>query len=945
MACSASILDGRLRDLVLRAADGWLPGVALLITTRFRLFDPLAERCALYREIGIDQLQPPAALALLGARGVTRTTDAQLLALAEESGFHALTLDLLGGYVAAFCDGDPVRLPPLAEVKVPDEAAADDPRLAAVKEQERKFSRLAQRYREALAASDPAALALMERVCLFRLGVNADMLAAIFTGVGKENISGAALAVLNREQVGKKLRRLAQMRLLDENRPPSTPNSKSTQPMPNYTVHPAVRDGFLHGLDGDAARQGHEAAREGLITSLGGLPGSGSNPSDPAALDLLEEIVYHTLGAGHLQEAWEIYWNRIGGSNNLLWRLGAFERGERICRAFVGGRLPERSPASDRSSSEFGSEASRSIGSLADLDQARCINDLALFLEHLGHLAASGWCYEQALALIQGDAGLQYASIVNQHLAEVWSLVGNLTRALKAADEALRLAKCANEAWEWCDAYARRARARALRGETDAALADFRDALDWQHEADRHDDRPLYSNRGIWLTLLLADLRRNEEAIRLTQENDRTCAEIAGSNHMYTPHCRLALADLARNRGELDKARMLQEQAYEWAVAHDAREVLCWATLVRARIALTKVSCFHHETRARQGIQESGVSKEGHARVLEEARSDLDEGLHLARDCGYGIYHIDLMLERARLHLLRGEPQPAMDDLRVALDDGLEPPLDSGFPTLLAATDPECGYAWGIAEGRHLRAQAFLLQATQTLGRPDFAPANFTALPAEVRSLIESARDELKECRELRKRIQDPKMRDTEQVLKDLKGGLLTLFPLATSEPTDGRQNNENKDAMPTTKRDTIFVSYSHKDKKLFEEFKTMLAPALQTGAVDLWDDTKIRPGAKWKDEIQAAIDSARVVVLLVSQNFLASDFIAKHELPPLLKAAQDEGVTVFWVYFSSCLFEQTEIAAYQAAHDVSRPLDRLGKPQRQAALSEICAKLVRLAR
>ena len=55
------LLDGRLRDLILRAADGWLPGVALLITTRFRLFDPLAQRSALYCQIDIDQLPPPAA--------------------------------------------------------------------------------------------------------------------------------------------------------------------------------------------------------------------------------------------------------------------------------------------------------------------------------------------------------------------------------------------------------------------------------------------------------------------------------------------------------------------------------------------------------------------------------------------------------------------------------------------------------------------------------------------------------------------------------------------------------------------------------------------------------------------------------------------------------------------------------------------------------------------
>jgi hypothetical protein len=141
-----------------------------------------------------------------------------------------------------------------------------------------------------------------------------------------------------------------------------------------------------------------------------------------------------------------------------------------------------------------------------------------------------------------------------------------------------------------------------------------------------------------------------------------------------------------------------------------------------------------------------------------------------------------------------------------------------------------------------------------------------------------------------------------------------------------------------------IFVSYSHHDRKLFEEFKIMLAPAIQRGVVDLWDDTKITPGTKWKEEIQKALASASTAVLLVSPNFLASHFIAENELPPLLKAAQEEGVTIFWIYLRSCLFEQTEIASYQAAHDTSRPLDGLTKSQRQAVLSEVCAKLIQAA-
>src|SRR4030095_9972789 len=71
------ILDGRLRDFLLRAADDWLPQVSLAITSRFRLYDPLAQRTWYYRQIGIEKLQSPAAVQLLRDRGV-RGTDEQL---------------------------------------------------------------------------------------------------------------------------------------------------------------------------------------------------------------------------------------------------------------------------------------------------------------------------------------------------------------------------------------------------------------------------------------------------------------------------------------------------------------------------------------------------------------------------------------------------------------------------------------------------------------------------------------------------------------------------------------------------------------------------------------------------------------------------------------------------------------------------------------------------
>ena len=150
---------------------------------------------------------------------------------------------------------------------------------------------------------------------------------------------------------------------------------------------------------------------------------------------------------------------------------------------------------------------------------------------------------------------------------------------------------------------------------------------------------------------------------------------------------------------------------------------------------------------------------------------------------------------------------------------------------------------------------------------------------------------------------------------------------------------------MAEARRDKIFISYSHKDATALEELTSMLAPGIRAGSVDVWVDTKIAVGAKWKEAIAEALASAKVAVLLVSRHFLASEFIAKYELPNLLAAAEKEGVTVFWIYVSSCLYEQTEIVNYQAAHDISKPLNRLDDGAREAVLSEICAKLIRTAK
>jgi TIR domain-containing protein len=137
-----------------------------------------------------------------------------------------------------------------------------------------------------------------------------------------------------------------------------------------------------------------------------------------------------------------------------------------------------------------------------------------------------------------------------------------------------------------------------------------------------------------------------------------------------------------------------------------------------------------------------------------------------------------------------------------------------------------------------------------------------------------------------------------------------------------------------------VFISYSHDDKEWLDRLQKTLKPLLRNKTITSWDDTKIRVGAKWKDDIEKALTEAKAAVLLVSQNFLASDFIASEEVPELLKSASTKGLKIIWVPISDCLWQETEIANYQAAYSPESPLDSLETWQVNRALVEICRKI-----
>ena len=98
-----------------------------------------------------------------------------------------------------------------------------------------------------------------------------------------------------------------------------------------------------------------------------------------------------------------------------------------------------------------------------------------------------------------------------------------------------------------------------------------------------------------------------------------------------------------------------------------------------------------------------------------------------------------------------------------------------------------------------------------------------------------------------------------------------------------------------------LFISYSHKDDALRAELDKHLALLRREGAIELWSDHRILPGSEFDKEISQALEAAEIILLLVSADFLASDYCFGIEMRRALERHNSGDAVVVPVILRAC--------------------------------------------
>lgn len=139
----------------------------------------------------------------------------------------------------------------------------------------------------------------------------------------------------------------------------------------------------------------------------------------------------------------------------------------------------------------------------------------------------------------------------------------------------------------------------------------------------------------------------------------------------------------------------------------------------------------------------------------------------------------------------------------------------------------------------------------------------------------------------------------------------------ATTQPTSTEVN-----AKLTSEPLLVFTSYSHKDSDLREELETHLSNLRRQGKIKAWHDRAIEAGAEWDAEIKANLESAHVILLLISPRFMASEYCYDKEMQLAMERHNARTARVIPIILKPVDWKDTPFSRLQVLPTDGKPIN-----------------------
>lgn len=154
----------------------------------------------------------------------------------------------------------------------------------------------------------------------------------------------------------------------------------------------------------------------------------------------------------------------------------------------------------------------------------------------------------------------------------------------------------------------------------------------------------------------------------------------------------------------------------------------------------------------------------------------------------------------------------------------------------------------------------------------------------------------------------------------------------------------ESEEMVQTTteeKSPHIFISYAHSNKDWLNRVIIHLEGLKNLNLnFDIWEDTRIKTGDEWLKSIQESMDKANIAILLISADFIASQFVMRKEVPHLLEKAEKNGAVILPIILSPCLFTDTNIGKYQAVNAPEKTLEDCTYAEQERTLTKLMQEI-----